>query len=81
MAETPETLEGRLIAHRRILARLVQAVASGESGPALLDDLDDRRRLDLHAEDPGAVPDPALAIQGAVAEEIRQVLALARPGR
>ena len=78
MTETPETLEGRIMAHRKILARIVQALASGPGGPELLDDLKDRRHLELHAEDPGAVPDPALAIEGAIADEMRQVLDLAR---
>jgi hypothetical protein len=81
MTETPETIEGRLLAHRKILARLLQAVANGKGGPELLAELKDRRQLELHQEDPGAVPDPALAIEGAVADEIRQVLDLARSGR
>jgi hypothetical protein len=81
MGETPETLEGRILAHRKILARLVQALASGKGGPEIVDDLKDRRQLELHQEDPGAVPDPALAIEGAVADEVRQVLDLVRAGR
>jgi hypothetical protein len=81
MTDTPETIEGRLLAHRKILARLLQAVTAGKGGPELLDELKDRRQLELHQEDPGVVPDPALAIEGAIAEEIRQVLELARTGR
>jgi hypothetical protein len=81
MTDTPETIEGRLLAHRKILARLLQAVTAGKGRPELLDELKDRRQLELHQEDPGAVPDPALAIEGAIAEEIRQVLELARTGR
>jgi hypothetical protein len=81
MTETPETLEGRVIAHRKILARLVAAVASGTGGPEILDYLKDRRHLELHDEDPGAVPDPGMAIEGALADEVRQVLDLARSGR
>ena len=79
MTETPETLEGRVIAHRKILARLVQALATGKGGAEIIDYLKDRRHLELHEEDPGAVPDPALAIEGAMADEVRQVLDLARP--
>jgi hypothetical protein len=81
MTDTPETTEGRLLAHRKIIARLLQAVAAGRGGPELVEELKDRRQLELHQEDPGAVPDPALAIEGAIAEEIRQVLDLARTGR
>jgi len=81
MTETQDTLEGRIIAHRKILAQVVAAVASGGGGPEILDYLKDRRHLELHEEDPGAVPDPGLAIQGAIADEVRQVLDLARSGR
>jgi hypothetical protein len=81
MTDNPETIEGRILAHRKILARLLQAVASGKIGPEILEDLKDRRQLELHQEDPGAVPDPALAIEGAIADEVRQVLELTRMGR
>lgn len=81
MTDTPETLEGRILAHRKILARVLQVLASGKGGESLIEDLKDRRQLELHEEDPGAVPDPALAIEGALADEVRQVLDLARSGR
>jgi hypothetical protein len=81
MTDTPETLEGRILAHRKILARMLQVLASGKGGESLIEDLKDRRQLELHEEDPGAVPDPALAIEGALADEVRQVLDLARSGR
>jgi hypothetical protein len=80
MTDTPETTEGRILAHRKILARILHALAAGRTGPDILDELKDRRQLELHAEDPGAVPDPALAIEGAIADEMRQVLDLARAG-
>ena len=80
MTDMPETTEGRILAHRKILARILQALATGKAGPELLDDLKDRRQLELHEEDPGAVPDPALAIEGAIADEMRQVLDLVRAG-
>lgn len=79
MTESPETLEGRILAHRKILARIVATL--GRQGSDLQDELKDRRHLELNDEDPGAVPDPALAIEGAIADEIRQVLDLARSGR
>jgi len=81
MTESPETLEGRIIAHRKILARVIAALAAEKGGAELLDYLKDRRHLQLHEEDPGAVPDPGLAIEGAIADEVRQVLELARSGR
>lgn len=81
MSETPETLEGRVIAHRKILARVIAVLTSGKGGPELLDYLKDRRHIESHEEDPGAVPDPGIAIEGAMADEVRQVLDLARSGR
>ena len=81
MADSPETLEGRILAHRKILARIVAAMAEGPNGVDLHAALNDRRHLELNDEDPGAVPDPGLAIEGAIADEVRRVLDLARSGR
>ena len=81
MTESPETLEGRILAHRKVLARIIAALAEVPAGADLQDTLKDRRHVELNDEDPGAVPDPALAIEGAIADEIRQVLDLARSGR
>jgi hypothetical protein len=81
MTESPETLEGRILAHRKILARVLAMLAAGRGGAELLEDIKDRRHLELHEEDPGAVPDPGLAVEGAVADEMRLVLELARASR
>lgn len=66
---TPETLEARLIAQRKLLARIVAVLQE----PSLDSFLADRNHLELGAEDPGAVPDEALAFAGAVADELREI--------
>jgi len=70
---TPETLEARLIAQRKLLARIVAVLQE----PSLDSFLADRNHLELGAEDPGAVPDEALAFAGAVADELREIEKLA----
>ncbi|ABN76446.1 hypothetical protein RSWS8N_03610 [Cereibacter sphaeroides WS8N] len=64
---TSDTIEGRLIAQRKVLARLVALAGSD----ALRDWLDERSTMQDHQEDPGAVPAPGIAIEVALAEEIR----------
>ena len=71
MPETPETLEGRVLAHRRVLAALLGR------HPDLHDTLREMAEAPLHEEDPGAVPDPAFATEGALADEARRLLDLA----
>lgn len=71
---TPETIEGRLIAQRKLLARLVAAL--NDAGVDAF--LADRDHLELGAEDPGAEPDPALAITGAFTGELREIEKLAQ---
>ena len=70
---TPDILEARLIAQRKLLARIVAALQD----PGIDGYLAERNHLDLGAEDPGAVPDEALAFAGAVADELREIETLA----
>jgi len=70
---TPDILEARLIAQRKLLARIVAALQD----PSVDSYLADRNHLELGAEDPGAVPDEALAFVGAVADELREIEKLA----
>ncbi len=72
MAETADTLEGRVLAHRKILAAIVA------HDPALMDALREIAELGLHEEDPGAVPGDGISIEGALADEGRRLLDLAR---
>lgn len=66
---TTETLEGRLIAQRKILARLVAELRSD----ALDAFLADRDHFEGNEEDPGAVPDGAFAVEAAIADEVRLI--------
>lgn len=75
--ESRETLEGRLLAQRKVLARIVAVLARGDHDRDVLDWLRERAHARLQEEDPGAVPDAGFAIEGALADEIGRVLALA----
>ncbi|SHI55325.1 hypothetical protein [Wenxinia saemankumensis] len=67
------SLEGRLMAQRKLLARIV-AHLGDEAIDAFLAE---RGHVNLEDEDPGATPDPAFAIEGAMADEMRQIADLA----
>ncbi|WP_424932384.1 hypothetical protein [Amaricoccus macauensis] len=76
-SETIGSLEGRLIAHRKILALLLEHC--GDSG-ALRETLEARLEVQDHEEDPGVVPNEAFAIEGAIADELRLVMDAAKRG-
>lgn len=71
----PELIEGRLLAQRQVLAALVAAVI--DERPETLARLRNLVTRDAvaadQAEDPGALPDGAFAIEAAAAEEIRLI--------
>lgn len=74
---SPLEIEGQLHGQRAVLAAiLAQLMADGRD--------DVTRRIEAlleisdHQEDPGAVPDPAFAIEAAAAQEVRRVLERAR---
>ena len=71
MAVSADTLEGRLLAQRKILARIL--VALGDEG--LVRFVGERDHFGGHEEDPGADPDPSFAIEAALAEEMRAIAA------
>ncbi len=77
MAETrtlnslpPSALEGRLLAHRRLIAMLVSALA-GDQQRRMLDWIEERSILHDGQEDPGAVPDAEAVLEYALADEFR----------
>ena len=74
-AMTAETIEGRILAHRRILGLILAEVVQSGAAPALLDALDDAQVMHDGQEDPGAVPDPALGMGLAMADETGEILA------
>jgi hypothetical protein len=64
-------LEGRLLAHRRILQLIVGALAETPAGDRIMTLLRERSTLQDGQEDPGAVEDDILGVGLAVAEEFR----------
>ncbi len=74
---SPETLEGRLIAQRKVLAEILARLAQQDD--TLLDALEDRSVFRDHEEDPGVVgPSPEFAIEAAAADEFRLLLEATR---
>ncbi|GGL51449.1 hypothetical protein [Wenxinia marina] len=74
---TAATLEGRLLAQRKVLARIVAELKS----PALDAYLADRDHFEGYDEDPGAVPDDGFSIEGAISDELRLIRELAEAMR
>ena len=69
-----ESLEGRMLAHRQILGALVAELAAREGGAGIVGELLERRQtFQGGEEDPGAVPDPGMAIEAALSDEMRLV--------
>jgi hypothetical protein len=74
---SPEILEGRLIAQRKVLAEIL--VRLGRLDPTLLDALEERSVFRDHEEDPGVVePSPEFAIEAAAADEFRLIVEAVR---
>lgn len=70
------SLEGRLIAHRKLLARLLAAspeAVRSEIGAWLTE----RETLSDGQEDPGAVPGDGLALELALSDELHEIAAMA----
>lgn len=70
---TEESIEGRLIAQRKIIARLIALVPEGPGRDDLMDHLASREVMADGGEDPGAVPAPGVAIELAAADEYRLI--------
>ncbi|PTE21932.1 hypothetical protein C5F48_09730 [Cereibacter changlensis JA139] len=69
---TMETLEGRLIAQRKLIALLLARLPEAER-PALWEYLAERSTMQDAQEDPGAVPTAGVGLQVAIAEEFRLI--------
>ena len=80
MTVTLETLEGRLLAQRKVLAHLVAAL-EGPAGDALREYVQDRSHMSAAEEDPGAVPGEGLSIEGALADEMHHISEMAEAHR
>ena len=70
---TPETIEGRLLAHRRLLGLVLAELSRQGAARAVEDALRDGQVLQDGQEDPGGVPDAALALELASTDEFRAV--------
>lgn len=67
---SPETVEGRLNAHRKLLIALLSSLASDRSGRQLVEKLlTDSETVRDQEEDPGIEPDIGFAIQNIADEE------------
>ncbi|SER81332.1 hypothetical protein SAMN04490244_10380 [Tranquillimonas rosea] len=73
-----DTLEGRLLAQRKVLARIVATLAARPDGEALLEWLQDGAVLQDAQEDPGSLPGDAVAVEAALSDEMREILAATR---
>lgn len=67
---SPEAAEGQMLAHRKVLVLLIREMQRRGDATDLLSAIESLSVMQDHQEDPGAVPDAAVAIQGALAEEI-----------
>lgn len=74
---SPAALEGRLLAHRQLLAALIRTLPEAARAE-LMTLLQDRSVLSDGQEDPGAVPTDGLAVGLALADEFRLLTELAR---
>ena len=73
-AMSEQSVEGRILAHRQILGAIVAEMAGREGGAGRVGELLERRQVFQAAEeDPGAVPDPGMAIEAALSDEMRLV--------
>ncbi|RVV97514.1 hypothetical protein EKE94_13305 [Mesobaculum littorinae] len=68
------SLEGRLLAQRKVLIRLVAALPDGSARDDVIAFLHDRSQVQDHEEDPGVVPGDAMSIEGALSDELRLIL-------
>lgn len=78
---TPEQIDGRMNAHRRLLVALIAHTARNEEGRAFLENLlHDTAIVSDHEEDPGIEPDLGFAAQQIGDDEMRSIVksALAR---
>jgi hypothetical protein len=70
---SPLEIEGRLNGQREVLAAILAHLMS-DSGDGFARRIEALLEISDHQEDPGAVPDPAFAIEAASALEVRLLL-------
>lgn len=76
--QSPQTVDARLNAYRRLLIGVMTHLARDETGRHMLEGMArDTQILADHEEDPGVLPDEGFAAQSLADEEIRTVVATA----
>lgn len=72
---SPEQLEGRLNAHRKLLLALTAFIADGVEGRAFLERLRrDAETVSDHEEDPGVEPNGSFATQQIADDEVESIV-------
>ncbi len=72
---SPEHLEGRLNAHRKLFIALSAFIAESAEGRAFLERLGrDSETVSDHEEDPGVEPDDGFAIQQIADDEMQSIV-------
>lgn len=75
MQPSPEHLDGRLNAHRKILVALAAFIAESAEGRAFLERLaQDSETVSDHEEDPGIEPDDGFAMQQIADDEMQSIV-------
>lgn len=75
---SPEQLEGRLNAHRKLLVALTAFIADGVEGRAFVERLRrDAETVRDHEEDPGVEPNGSFATQQIADDELQSIVAAA----
>ncbi|WP_438752790.1 hypothetical protein [Pararhizobium sp. O133] len=72
---SPEHLEGKLNAHRKLLVAMAAFIAESSEGRAFLNRLSrDSETVSDHEEDPGIEPDSSFAIQQIADDEMQSII-------
>ncbi|MDT0682045.1 hypothetical protein RM543_05065 [Roseicyclus sp. F158] len=74
MSEMSGTIEGRLLAQRKVLSMILSHLSGGGNADALMDRLRQESTFEGFEEDPGEGEGNAFAIEESLAEEIRAIL-------
>jgi hypothetical protein len=76
--QSPELVDARLNAYRRLLIGVMTHMAADEAGRKMLESIArDTETVADHEEDPGVMPDAGFAAQNHTDEEIRTIIATA----
>ncbi|WP_116087413.1 hypothetical protein [Tropicimonas sp. IMCC34011] len=74
MSEMSGTIEGRLLAQRKVLSMILSHLSASGNAESLMDRLRQESTFEGFEEDPGEGEGCAFAIEESLAEEIRAIL-------